>query len=118
MKSLAASSTLRIVAVAALTASLAAVTLLPPWDAPRASASVTRDQVEPCADGKEPAPGERCKGPVDNESGGGGGALTIVVSVLVGLTIAGVAFVVLRRQLRSPPPPPRPRSTPGTGAGS
>jgi hypothetical protein len=118
MKSLAASWTLKIVALAALAASLTAAALLPAWDMPRATASVARDQVEPCADGKPPAPGQRCKGPVDNESGGGGGALTIGVSVLVGLTIAGVAFVVLRRQLRSPPPPPRPRSTPGTGAAS
>jgi hypothetical protein len=58
-----------------------------------------RDNVEPCRDGKPPAPGERCRGPVEDESGGGGTALTIGVSVIVGLVIAGVAFVVLRRQL-------------------
>ena len=59
------------------------------------------DNVAPCQDGKPPAPGERCRGPVDNESGGGGSALTIAVSVIVGLGIATVAFVVLRRQLAS-----------------
>jgi hypothetical protein len=41
----------------------------------------------------------RCVGPVVDESGGGGDTLTIVLSVLVGLVIAGVAFVLLRRQL-------------------
>ena len=70
-----------------------------------AGASVARDDVPPCADGRQPKPGERCKGPVDNTSGGGGGALTIVVSVVVGLAIAGVAFVVLRRQLATSRPP-------------
>jgi hypothetical protein len=61
--------------------------------------TVARDDVEPCRDGKAPAPGERCRGPVEDESGGGGTALTIGVSVVVGLAIAGIAFVVLRRQL-------------------
>jgi hypothetical protein len=44
-----------------------------------------------------------CVGPVTNESGGGGDTLTIVVSVLVGLTVAGVAVVLLRRELGSSP---------------
>ena len=68
------------------------------------------DNVAPCQDGKPPAPGERCRGPVDNESGGGGSALTIAVSVIVGLGIAAGAFVVLRRQLAS-------HRLPGAGAG-
>jgi hypothetical protein len=38
-------------------------------------------------------------GPVVDESGGGGDTVTIVASVLVGLAVAGVAFVLLRRQL-------------------
>jgi hypothetical protein len=41
----------------------------------------------------------RCVGPVVDESGGGGDTVTIVVSVVVGLAVAGVAFVLLRRQL-------------------
>lgn len=45
---------------------------------------------------------KRCVGPVTDESGGGGGTLTIVVSVVVGLAIAGVAFVLVRRQLAPP----------------
>lgn len=40
-----------------------------------------------------------CVGPVTDESGGGGDALTIALSVAVGVAIAGVAFVLVRRQL-------------------
>jgi hypothetical protein len=76
-----------------------------------ATATATgRDDVAPCQNGTPPAPGERCRGPVDNESGGGGSVLTIAVSVIVGLGIATVAFVVLRRQLAS-------HRSPGTGTG-
>lgn len=66
-----------------------------------ALASAPRDNVGPCRNHEEPAPGARCRGPVDNTSGGGGSALTIAVSVIVGLGIATVAFIVLRRQLAS-----------------
>ena len=79
-----------------------------------ASRAVARDDVEPCQDGKPPAPGERCRGPVQDESGGGGTALTIAVSVVVGLAIATVAFIILRRQLESHRPSGEP--TPSTGA--
>jgi hypothetical protein len=72
--------------------------------------TVGRDNVAPCQDGNPPAPGERCRGPIDNESGGGGSALTIAVSVIVGLGIATVAFIILRRQLAS-------HRLPGTGTG-
>jgi hypothetical protein len=41
----------------------------------------------------------RCVGPVVDESGGGGDTLTIVVSVVVGLAVAGIAFVLLRHHL-------------------
>jgi hypothetical protein len=41
----------------------------------------------------------RCVGPLVDESGGGGDTVTIVVSVVVGLAVAGVAYVLLRRQL-------------------
>jgi hypothetical protein len=44
---------------------------------------------------------KRCVGPVTDESGGGGDALTIVIGVVVGLTVAGVVFVLVRRQLAS-----------------
>jgi hypothetical protein len=46
---------------------------------------------------------QRCVGPVVDESGGGGDTVTIVASVLVGLAVAGVAFVLLRRQLAHGP---------------
>jgi hypothetical protein len=36
---------------------------------------------------------------VVDESGGGGDTLTIVVSVVVGLAVAGIAFVLLRHHL-------------------
>jgi hypothetical protein len=58
--------------------------------------------------GAQPRP---CVGPVTDESGGGGDASTIAISVIVGLAVASVAFVLLRRQLaRARPtskPPPR-----------
>jgi hypothetical protein len=101
-----------VLATVVLGTSFAAV-LPAAFDATPAFATVARDNVEPCADGRPPAPGERCTGPVDNSSGGGGGALTIAVSVVVGLAIAGVAFVVLRRQLATHRPPPPRGSAPG-----
>ena len=52
----------------------------------------------PCEGQPGDRPG-RCVGPVVDESGGGGDTLTIVVSVLVGLAVAGIAFVLLRRRL-------------------
>jgi len=58
-------------------------------------------------EGDEP---ERCVGPVTDESGGGGSTLTIVVAVVVGLAVAGAAFVVVRKQLAKP-------SRAGTGSG-
>lgn len=80
---------------------LATVGVVPAVAATSATSAgtIARDAVEPCRDGKPPAPGERCRGPVEDTSGGGGTALTIGASVVVGLVIAGVAFVVLRRQL-------------------
>ena len=42
---------------------------------------------------------KRCVGPVTDESGGGGDVLTIVIGVVVGLAVAGIAFVLVRRQL-------------------
>ncbi len=55
---------------------------------------------------------DRCVGPVTDESGGGGGTVTIVVSVVVGLAVAGVAFVLLRRQFVAQPS--RPSEAPPT----
>jgi hypothetical protein len=49
-------------------------------------------------EGDEP---RRCVGPVTDESGGGGNTVTIIVSVVVGLAVAGVAFVLVRKQLAS-----------------
>jgi hypothetical protein len=78
------------------------------------SRTLGSDNVAPCQNGKPPPPGERCRGPVDNESGGGGTALTIAVSVVVGLGVATLAFVVLRRQLASQQPAGASTSTSGT----
>jgi hypothetical protein len=63
-----------------------------------AGALLRAPQPDRC-DQPEGARPKRCVGPVTDESGGGGDTLTIVVSVLVGLAVAGVAFVLLRRQL-------------------
>jgi hypothetical protein len=40
-----------------------------------------------------------CVGPVTDESGGGGDALTIGLSIAIGAAIAGVASILVRRQL-------------------
>jgi hypothetical protein len=53
---------------------------------------------------------KRCVGPVTDESGGGGDVLTIVIGVVVGLAVAGGAFVLVRSQLAKP-------SKPGAGSG-
>lgn len=64
-----------------------------------AAASV-RFQEQPDRCKERPGSQRRpCVGPVTDESGGGGDALTIALSVAVGMAIAGVAFVFVRRQL-------------------
>ena len=71
-----------------------------------ASASI-RSQEQPDRCKERPGSQRRpCVGPVTDESGGGGDALTIAVSIAVGVAIAGVAFVLVRRQLAA-------RTTPG-----
>jgi len=56
------------------------------------------EQPDRCGDPSGARP-QRCVGPVVDESGGGGDTVTIVLSVVVGLGVAGTAFVLLRRQL-------------------
>jgi hypothetical protein len=81
-----------------------------------ASPSLAVAGTEPPPERCERADGEpgRCVGPVTDESGGGGDVLTIALGVVVGLAIAGVAFVLVRRQLAKPSArpagPPRPRT--------
>jgi hypothetical protein len=70
---------------------------------PAMAATASSHALRPCKDGQDPDPKQPCTGPVDNASGGGGGALTIGVSIVVGLAVAGVAFVLVRRQLAKPP---------------
>ncbi|MEX2254191.1 MAG: hypothetical protein WEC34_02025 [Acidimicrobiia bacterium] len=86
------------VVVAAGSLALGLIAFAPPVGA--ATPGATRAQAQPdrCADrpGNQSRP---CVGPVVDESGGGGDTLTIVVSVVVGLVVAGIAFVLLRRQL-------------------
>ena len=56
-------------------------------------------QPDRCA--RQPGTQHRpCVGPVTDESGGGGDALTIALSVVVGVAVAVIAFVLLRRQMR------------------
>lgn len=59
------------------------------------------DPTTPPKCGREDDQPKRCVGPVTDESGGGGSTLTIVVSVVVGLAVAGGAFVLVRKQLAS-----------------
>lgn len=70
-------------------------------------AASVRSQEQPDRCKERPGSQRRpCVGPVTDESGGGGDALTIALSVAVGVAIAGVAFVLVRRQLAT-------RTTPG-----
>jgi hypothetical protein len=86
--------------VRALTsAALVALTLL--LMAPGVARAGT-DPTTPRCERRDEGDGDRprrCVGPVTDESGGGGGTLTIVISVVVGLAVAGVAFVLVRKQL-------------------
>ena len=109
MKALAAA----LVVVAAATAAMVGAVPASAASPGTTGRTLGSDNVAPCQDGKPPAPGERCRGPVDNESGGGGTGLTIAVSVVVGLGIATVAFIVLRRQLGSHRPSGGPTSSTG-----
>lgn len=53
----------------------------------------------PCPNGRPVGPHVACTGPVTHPAGGGGGALTIVLSVVVGLAVAAVAAVFVRKRL-------------------
>jgi hypothetical protein len=55
--------------------------------------------VVPCPNGRPVGPHTACRGPVGHQSGGGGGALTIGLSVVVGLGVAAGAVVVVRRRI-------------------
>ena len=79
-------------------AGLLVVALAGPLVAPAAAAVRVQEQPDRC---KERLGSQRhpCVGPVTDESGGGGDALAIALSVAVGVAIAGVAFVLVRRQL-------------------
>jgi uncharacterized protein HemX len=76
-----------------LVVALASASVAPASAAARAQAQPDRCKERP---GTQHRP---CVGPVTDPSGGGGDTLTIALSVVVGLAVAGVAFVVLRRQL-------------------
>lgn len=64
-----------------------------------AAASTPAPTVPPCANGRPVGPHAACRGPVVHHSGGGGGALTIALSAVVGLGVAAVAGVVVRRRI-------------------
>jgi len=81
-----------LVVLLALTASLLA---------PAAALAGTEPRPDPERCVREGEGPRRCVGPVVDESGGGGDALTIVVGVVVGLGIAVGAFFIVRRQLAS-----------------
>ena len=83
-------------------AALLAITVLLTLSALAPTVAVAgTDPTSPPKCGREGDEPKRCVGPVTDESGGGGSTLTIVVSVVVGLAVAGVAFVLVRRQLAS-----------------
>ena len=66
--------------------------------APVAASARSQEQPDRCKE--QPGSQRRpCVGPVTDESGGGGDALTIGLSVAVGVAIAAVAFLLVRRQL-------------------
>ena len=64
-----------------------------------ATGSSPNPTVAPCPNGRPVGPHTACRGPVVHHSGGGGGARTIGVSVLVGLGVAAGAVVVVRRRI-------------------
>jgi hypothetical protein len=76
--------------------------------APVAASVRSQEQPDRCKErpGSQRRP---CVGPVTDESGGGGDALTIGLSVVVGLAIAGAAFLLVRRQLATRTTPREPR---------
>ncbi|HEV2310416.1 MAG TPA: hypothetical protein VGU73_07825 [Acidimicrobiia bacterium] len=81
--------------------------------APAAARPAGVVRAVPCPNGRPVGPHVACTGPVTHRSGGGGGVLTIVLSVVVGLAVAGVAAVFVQRRLRldaaRPLPAPRPK---------
>jgi hypothetical protein len=70
--------------------------------------------VAPCPNGRPVGPHTACRGPVAHHSGGGGGALTIGLSIVVGLGVAAGAGVAVRRRITldaaRPSPTRQPRS--------
>ena len=79
-----------------------------------ATGSSPSPTVVPCPNGRPVGPHTACRGPVVHHSGGGIGALTIALSVVVGLGIAGAALLVVRRRITlDATRPPRPRRTGG-----
>lgn len=81
--------------------------------APVAARPSSAVRAVPCPNGHPIGPHVACTGPVTHRAGGGGGVLTIVVSVVVGLAVAGVAALFVRRRLAldaaRPLPAPRPK---------
>jgi hypothetical protein len=68
--------------------------------------------VVPCPNGRPVGPHTACRGPAVHHSGGGVGALTIGLSVVVGLGVAAGAFVVVRRRITLDASRPLPSSRP------
>jgi hypothetical protein len=87
--------TARLAAVTAALIGLAVVGAAPS----AATGSSPNPAVAPCPNGRPVGPHTACRGPVVHPSGGGGGALTIALSVLVGLGVAAGAVVVVRRRI-------------------
>ena len=100
----------RAAVIAALVVGFTALTV-----APSGAATSPSPTVAPCPNGKPVGPHTACRGPIAHHSGGGGGALTIALSVIVGLGVAAGALLLVRRRITldaARPPRGRPSGGP------
>lgn len=93
--------------VAAVSAALLGLGIL---SAPGAAATDTSPNptVVPCPNGRPVGPHTACRGPAVHHSGGGVGALTVGLSVVVGLGVGAAAFILVRRRITLDATRPRP----------
>ena len=75
-------------------------------------AAASASAAVPCPNGRPAGPHVACTGPITHRAGGGGGVLTIVVSVVVGLAVAVGALVIVRRRIALDALRPRAMSRP------
>lgn len=97
--------------VAVVTAAVVGLGILTAPGGAASDASPT-PTVVPCPNGRPVGPHTACRGPSVHHSGAGVSALTIGLSVLVGLGVAVAAFVVVRRRITLDAARPLPSSRP------